>query len=61
MKKPKFELMKVYKDRAALIREYGERERMNLQDALDEIILTGIKVKRLLPANSTQSPESTNA
>lgn len=49
MKKPQFDLMKVYKDRARVIRAYSKRERRDLQDALDDVIVAGLKVKRLMP------------
>lgn len=49
MKKPQFDLMKVYKDRAKAIRAYSKRERRDLQDALDDVIVAGLKVKRLMP------------
>ena len=41
--------MKVYKDRAKAIRAYSKRERRDLQDALDDVIVAGLKVKRLMP------------
>jgi len=58
-KKPRFQLMKVYRERARLIEAYRKRRRIDLQDALDDVIVAGLKVKRLLPspAQDTQ-PES---